>query len=111
MSSETHVLAHAYPPFQMHASSEPTDASAFVHESAPHEPDSPPVAFAASFFLFGTINNILYVVILSAALDLIGNGPKGIILLANIAPALAVKIGWPYLVRVRLLVRSFPRLH
>lgn len=56
--------------------------------------------FAASFFLFGTINNILYVVILSAALDLIGNGPKGIILFVNIAPALLVKVGWPYLVRV-----------
>ncbi|GAA5911345.1 hypothetical protein JCM6882_002352 [Rhodosporidiobolus microsporus] len=58
------------------------------------------VAFAAAFFLFGTLNNIIYVVILSAALDLVDKAstPKGLILFANIAPALAVKIGWPYFV-------------
>ncbi|GAA5863940.1 hypothetical protein JCM8547_005287 [Rhodosporidiobolus lusitaniae] len=56
--------------------------------------------FALSFFLFGTINNILYVVILSAALDLVDKAstPKGLILFVNIAPALLVKIGWPYFV-------------
>ncbi|BGP29650.1 battenin CLN3 protein [Rhodotorula toruloides] len=51
-------------------------------------------------FLFGTLNNIIYVVILSAALDLVDKAstPKGIILLVNITPALLVKIGWPYFV-------------
>ncbi|GAA6001776.1 amino acid transporter YHC3 [Rhodotorula paludigena] len=55
---------------------------------------------AAAFFLFGTLNNIIYVVILSAALDLVDKAstPKGLILLVNIAPALLVKIGWPYFV-------------
>ncbi|GAA6039616.1 hypothetical protein JCM8097_002216 [Rhodosporidiobolus ruineniae] len=56
--------------------------------------------FALSFFLFGTLNNIIYVVILSAALDLVDKAstPKGLILFVNIAPALLVKVGWPYFV-------------
>ncbi|GAA5873953.1 hypothetical protein JCM3774_004050 [Rhodotorula dairenensis] len=58
------------------------------------------VRFAAGFFLLGTLNNIIYVVILSAALDLVDQAstPKGIILLVNITPALLVKIGWPYFI-------------
>ncbi|GAA5894478.1 amino acid transporter YHC3 [Sporobolomyces salmoneus] len=58
------------------------------------------LAFGASFFLFGTLNNVLYVVILSAALDLVDKAatPKGLILFVNIAPALLVKVGWPYFV-------------
>ncbi|GAA5954886.1 hypothetical protein JCM3765_007802 [Sporobolomyces pararoseus] len=58
------------------------------------------IAFSSAFFLFGTLNNVLYVVILSAALDLVDKAttPKGLILFVNIAPALIVKIGWPYLV-------------
>ncbi|GAA6023232.1 hypothetical protein JCM11491_006488 [Sporobolomyces phaffii] len=61
---------------------------------------SPSFAFGASFFLFGTLNNVLYVVILSAALDLVDKAttPKGLILFVNIAPALLVKVGWPYFV-------------
>ncbi|GAA5961155.1 hypothetical protein JCM8115_005849 [Rhodotorula mucilaginosa] len=56
--------------------------------------------FSAGFFCLGTLNNIIYVVILSAALDLVDQAstPKGIILLVNITPALLVKIGWPYFV-------------
>lgn len=51
-----------------------------------------------SFFLFGLINNVLYVIILSAALDLVPpSTPKGIIAFCNIAPALVAKVGWPYL--------------
>ncbi|CEQ39107.1 SPOSA6832_00612, partial [Sporobolomyces salmonicolor] len=76
-----------------------------------------PTAYAFSFFLFGCLNNVLYVVILSAALDLVDKastpkvslGPSlaallveltllGLILFANIAPALLVKLGWPYFV-------------
>ncbi|GAA5887570.1 hypothetical protein JCM16303_004247 [Sporobolomyces ruberrimus] len=58
------------------------------------------LAFGAAFFLFGTLNNVLYVVILSAALDLVDKAatPKGLILFVNIAPALLVKVGWPYFV-------------
>ncbi|KAK4049377.1 battenin CLN3 protein [Microbotryomycetes sp. JL201] len=57
--------------------------------------------FSGSFFIEGLLNNVLYVVILSAALDLVdaASTPKGIILFVNIAPALLVKVGWPYLVK------------
>ncbi|KDR77283.1 hypothetical protein GALMADRAFT_246616 [Galerina marginata CBS 339.88] len=56
-----------------------------------------------SFFLFGLINNVLYVIILSAALDLVPPAtPKGIIAFCNIAPALAAKVGWPYILKGRI---------
>ncbi|OJA19793.1 hypothetical protein AZE42_05618 [Rhizopogon vesiculosus] len=56
-----------------------------------------------SFFLFGLINNVLYVIILSAALDLVPpSTPKGIIAFCNITPSLLVKLGWPYLIRGRI---------
>lgn len=56
-----------------------------------------------SFFLFGLINNVLYVIILSAALDLVPpSTPKGIIAFCNITPALIAKIGWPYLLKGRI---------
>ncbi|KAF8178080.1 batten's disease protein Cln3 [Mycena galopus ATCC 62051] len=57
----------------------------------------------ASFFLFGLINNVLYVIILSAALDLVPpSTPKGIIAFCNIAPALAAKVGWPYILKGKI---------
>ncbi|KAI8057992.1 CLN3 protein-domain-containing protein [Syncephalis plumigaleata] len=44
-----------------------------------------------------SINNLAYVVILSAALDIVGpHVPKGTVLLANILPSLAVKLTMPY---------------
>lgn len=50
-----------------------------------------------SFFLLGVINNVLYVVILSAALDLVGaTTPKSIVLVANILPSVLVKCFAPY---------------
>ncbi|KAI0786984.1 batten's disease protein Cln3 [Abortiporus biennis] len=56
-----------------------------------------------SFFLFGMINNVLYVIILSAALDLVPSStPKGIILFCNITPSLIAKIGWPYVLKGRI---------
>jgi battenin len=56
-----------------------------------------------SFFLFGLINNVLFVIILSAALDLVPpSTPKGIIAFCDIAPALAAKIGWPYILKGRV---------
>ena len=43
------------------------------------------------------------VIILSAALDLVPpDVPKGVILFANIFPALLVKLGWPYFVPGRV---------
>ncbi|SGY69905.1 BQ5605_C004g03077 [Microbotryum silenes-dioicae] len=83
--------------------------------------------FGASFFCFGLLNNVLYVVILSAALDLVdkattpkvlGPNPAGRRVAAAapphtqfvlgrplatfpVAPALAVKVGWPYFGQAR----------
>ncbi len=46
---------------------------------------------------------MLYVIILSAALDLVPpSTPKGIIAFCNIAPALVVKVGWPYVLKGRI---------
>ncbi|EAU83977.1 BTN1 [Coprinopsis cinerea okayama7 len=56
-----------------------------------------------SFFLFGLINNVLYVIILSAALDLVPpQTPKGIIAFCNITPSLIAKVAWPYLLKGRI---------
>ncbi|GAA5854004.1 hypothetical protein JCM9279_003759 [Rhodotorula babjevae] len=82
-------MPHAYPP------------SSPMHQVPPtSSPSRIRWTFALSFFLFGTLNNIIYVVILSAALDLVDKAstPKGLILFVNIAPALLVKVGWPYFV-------------
>ncbi|BEJ15757.1 hypothetical protein CspHIS471_0503620 [Cutaneotrichosporon sp. HIS471] len=50
----------------------------------------------AAFMIFGLLNNVLYVVILSAALDLVpATTPKGIVAFFNIFPALIAKVCWP----------------
>lgn len=49
------------------------------------------------FWIFGLVNNILYVVILSAALDLVGaEAPKAIVLLADVVPGLVCKVTAPF---------------
>jgi battenin len=49
----------------------------------------------------GLINNVLYVIILSAALDLVGpNVPKAVVLLADIVPSLVIKLCAPYFIHV-----------
>ncbi|OAP57947.1 protein btn1 [Fonsecaea erecta] len=54
-----------------------------------------------AFWLFGLINNVLYVIILSAALDLVGpNIPKGVVLLADVIPSFGVKLCAPYFIHV-----------
>ncbi|KAJ5133282.1 uncharacterized protein N7443_005085 [Penicillium atrosanguineum] len=54
-----------------------------------------------AFWLFGLINNVLYVVLLSAALDLVGPDiPKGIVLLADIIPSFGTKLIAPYFIHV-----------
>ncbi|BFZ56481.1 battenin CLN3 protein [Savitreella phatthalungensis] len=46
----------------------------------------------AAFFSLGVLNNVIYVEILSAALDLVGpTTPKAVVLLFNICPAVLVK--------------------
>lgn len=55
--------------------------------------------FYIIFWLFGLINNVLYVVILSAAVDLIGPSfPKSIILLMDILPSLLIKLLCPFFI-------------
>lgn len=58
----------------------------------------------------GLINNVLYVIILSAALDLVGpDVPKGVVLLADVIPSFLTKLCAPYFIHkipynVRILV-------
>lgn len=52
---------------------------------------------AACFWVFGLLNNVLYVVILSAAVDLVGaTTPKAVVLLADVVPALLAKVSAPF---------------
>ncbi|KGO63725.1 Major facilitator superfamily domain, general substrate transporter [Penicillium expansum] len=66
-----------------------------------------------AFWLFGLINNVLYVIILSAAVDLVGpDVPKGVVLLADVVPSFATKLVAPYFIHLvpywmRILVFVF----
>ncbi|PYH99881.1 batten's disease protein Cln3 [Aspergillus ellipticus CBS 707.79] len=54
-----------------------------------------------AFWLLGLINNVLYVIILSAALDLVGPSvPKGVVLLADVIPSFGTKLVAPYFIHV-----------
>ncbi|KAI0099133.1 Batten's disease protein Cln3 [Nemania sp. FL0031] len=56
-------------------------------------------AVLVAFWLFGLINNVLYVVILSAAQDLVGSEvPKGLVLLADVLPSFVTKLIAPYFI-------------
>lgn len=49
----------------------------------------------------GLINNVLYVIILSAALDLVGPDiPKGVVLLADVIPSFLTKLVAPYFIHL-----------
>ncbi|KAF1733828.1 Protein BTN1 [Beauveria bassiana] len=62
----------------------------------------------AAFWLFGLINNVLYVIILSAAQDLVGTVPKGVVLLADVVPSFFAKLVAPYFIhRVPYRTRVF----
>lgn len=53
----------------------------------------------SAFWLFGLINNVLYVIILSAALDLVGPAvPKGVVLLCDVIPSFLTKLCAPYFI-------------
>ncbi|KAL8666383.1 MAG: hypothetical protein Q9202_001406 [Teloschistes flavicans] len=61
----------------------------------------PNVRVCTAFWLFGLINNVLYVIILSAALDLVGpNVPKAVVLLADVLPSFLVKLCAPYFIHL-----------
>jgi hypothetical protein len=61
-----------------------------------------------AIFVFSNVcshhhHQVLYVIILSAALDLVPpSTPKGIIAFCNITPALIAKLGWPYFLKGRI---------
>ncbi|ETS80949.1 Protein btn-1 [Pestalotiopsis fici W106-1] len=56
-------------------------------------------AVLVAFWLFGLINNVLYVIILSAAQDLVGSDvPKGVVLLADVLPSFFTKLIAPYFI-------------
>ncbi|PSR77243.1 batten's disease protein Cln3 [Coniella lustricola] len=59
---------------------------------------SPDSHVLVAFWLFGLINNVLYVIVLSAAQDLVGNLPKGIVLLADVLPSFIMKLVAPYFI-------------
>lgn len=62
---------------------------------------SDPQRIFASFLIFGLVNNIIYVVILSAAIDLVGGAtPKAVVLLADIVPALLIKLASPLFIHL-----------
>lgn len=57
------------------------------------------LAVSLIVLLLGLINNVLYVVILSAALDLVGPSvPKGVVLLADVVPSFITKLCAPYFI-------------
>ncbi|KAG5927057.1 battenin CLN3 protein [Claviceps africana] len=59
----------------------------------------PDTKVMTAFWLFGLINNVLYVIILSAAQDLVGSSvPKGVVLLADVLPSFLTKLIAPYLI-------------
>ncbi|KAI6781450.1 uncharacterized protein J7T54_001412 [Emericellopsis cladophorae] len=69
----------------------------------------PDMKVVVAFWLFGLINNVLYVIILSAAQDLVGSVPKGVVLLADVLPSFLTKLIAPYFIHripynIRVLV-------
>ncbi|KAL7813577.1 Batten's disease protein Cln3 [Trichoderma aethiopicum] len=58
----------------------------------------PNMRVIVAFWLLGLINNVLYVIILSAAQDLVGSLPKGVVLLADVVPSFFTKLIAPYFI-------------
>ncbi|KAL2889248.1 Protein BTN1 [Ceratocystis lukuohia] len=60
---------------------------------------SPQASVLVAFWLLGLINNVLYVILLSAAQDLVGSAvPKGVVLLADVLPSFLTKLVAPYFI-------------
>lgn len=73
-----------------------TTLSTFL-SSLNHHLTSPSLRIPLAFFLLGLLNNLLYVIILSAALDLVGpTVAKSVVLLFDVAPSLLLKLVLPY---------------
>lgn len=54
-----------------------------------------------AFWLFGLVNNVLYVVLLSAAIDLVGTTlPKSMVLLPDVVPSFFIKLVAPFFIHV-----------
>ncbi|KAK0736487.1 batten's disease protein Cln3 [Apiosordaria backusii] len=70
----------------------------------------PNTSVVVAFWLFGLINNILYVLLLTAAQDLVGPSiPKALVLLADVMPSFLTKLVAPYFIHlvpysIRILV-------
>ncbi|CAB4256859.1 similar to Saccharomyces cerevisiae YJL059W YHC3 Vacuolar membrane protein involved in the ATP- dependent transport of arginine into the vacuole and possibly in balancing ion homeostasis [Maudiozyma barnettii] len=61
---------------------------------------SPNSTIYLCFWIFGLINNILYVVILSAAIDIVDTDiPKSLVLLVDILPSLTIKLLSPFFIQ------------
>ena len=79
-------------------------------EAPPPPPPPPQQPPPQTDYNPGLINNVLYVIILSATLDLVGpNVPKGVVLLADVIPSFLTKLCAPYFIHavpysVRILV-------
>ncbi|VEU23451.1 DEKNAAC104745 [Brettanomyces naardenensis] len=55
----------------------------------------------SSFWIFGLVNNVLYVIILSAAIDLVGpTTPKAVVLMADVLPSFICKITAPFYIHI-----------
>ncbi|RAL65326.1 hypothetical protein DID88_000894 [Monilinia fructigena] len=64
-----------------------------------------------AFWLFGLINNVLYVIILSAALDLVGPSiPKSVVLLADVLPSFVTKLIAPYFIHKVPILDTHPHI-
>ncbi|KAG6849848.1 hypothetical protein H0H93_004342 [Arthromyces matolae] len=74
-----------------------------LQKSRGHQQNSSFRILGLSFFLFGVITNVLFVIVLSAAQDLLPpSTPKGIVTFCNVTPVLFVKIWWPYILKGRI---------
>ncbi|EXJ95041.1 protein btn1 [Capronia coronata CBS 617.96] len=88
----------------------PSSSWAVFRERLKHTFSGADPRVCTAFWLFGLINNVLYVIILSAALDLVGpNVPKGVVLLADVIPSFLTKLCAPYFIHavpypVRILI-------
>ncbi|KAK0667116.1 batten's disease protein Cln3 [Cercophora samala] len=61
----------------------------------------PNTSVLVAFWLFGLINNILYVLLLTAAQDLVGPSiPKALVLLADVMPSFLTKLIAPYFIHL-----------
>ncbi|ORY33130.1 batten's disease protein Cln3 [Naematelia encephala] len=67
-----------------------------AHDTLPPSAKHARTRLFVAFLIFGLLNNVLYVIILSAALDLVpASTPKGVVAFFNILPALLTKVAWP----------------